>query len=378
MAIENTCRGEEMPPHAGDGLILIVDDSPANLGVLSNALVQSGFDVAVARDGTMALDQVQVDAPDLILLDVLMPGIDGFEVCRQLKANPSTREIPIVFMTALSDAVDKVMGLELGAVDYITKPFQQEEVLARIKSQFKLRSLTRTLVERNTRLEFEISERALAEAALKDLAGKLEERVAERTAELSRVVRELEDAQVKLKGSNQRLEAEVAAQLEELRKTNATLGVELAERRRIEESRAALQEEIIQVQRARLAEMSTPFIPITDEIMVMPLVGVMEKERAEQVLATALEGVAAKQGRVVIIDITGVQRVDASVASALVRTAQALRLLGSQAVITGIRPEVAQMLVGLSLELGGIVTQGTLQSGIAYALKLSGRRGWDV
>ena len=356
----NTWHAEEMPPRADDGLILVVDDSPANLSVLSNALVQSGFEVAVARDGDTALEQVQMDSPDLILLDVLMPGIDGFEVCRQLKANQSTREIPVVFMTALSDAVDKVKGLELGAADYITKPFQQEEVLARIRSQLKLRTLTRTLVEHNARLEFEISERALAETALKDLAS------------------ELEVAQVKLQGSNQRLQAEVASQLEELRKTNARLEVELTERRLIEESRAALQEEVIQVQRARLAEMSTPFIPITDEIMVMPLVGVMEEERAEQVLATALEGVAANQGRVVIIDITGVQRVDANVASALVRTTQALRLLGSQAVITGIRPEVAQMLIGLSLELGDIVTKGTLQSGIAYALKLSGRRGWDV
>jgi anti-anti-sigma regulatory factor len=285
-------------------------------------------------------------------------------------------------MTALSDAVDKVKGLELGAVDYVAKPVEHEEVLARIKIQLKIRKLTRSLVERNAQLEREIEERAALATALKDLAGKLELRVAERTGELAHVVEELRQAQAKLEGSNQRLEAEVASRLEELREANTRLEatktrleIELAERRRSEEARTALQEKIIQVQRARLAELSTPLIPITDEIMVMPLVGAMEEDRAEQVLATALEGVASKQTKVVIIDITGVQRVDSNVAGALVRTAQALRLLGALAMITGIRPEVAKTLVGMNLELGGVVTQATLQSGIDYALKLSGSDG---
>jgi anti-anti-sigma regulatory factor len=263
-------------------------------------------------------------------------------------------------------------GLELGAVDYIAKPVQHEEVLARVKVQLKLRALAQALLERNEQLEREIIERAAAEAALKDLAAKLEQRVAERTAELTRVVDELQRTQVKLQDSIQGLEAEVALRVEDLRKTNEQLELELAERKRSEEARAALQEQVIKAQNARLAELSTPLIPITDQIMVMPLVGAMEESRAAQVMTTALNGVASSHARVVIVDVTGVKYADARVADALVRTAQALRLLGAQAVITGIRPEMAQAIVELSVELGSVVTKGTLQSGISYALQISG------
>ena len=114
-------------------LILLVDDTPTNLGVLFELLKGRGFKVSVAEDGESALEQVNYARPDLILLDVLMPLMDGFTTCERLKAQPETREIPVIFMTALTDTVDKVKGFELGAVDYITKPFQQEEVLARIR-----------------------------------------------------------------------------------------------------------------------------------------------------------------------------------------------------------------------------------------------------
>jgi CheY-like chemotaxis protein len=90
------------------GIILIVDDNPTNLGVLSEGLSDSGFEVLIAQDGESAIERVDYAHPDIILLDVLMPGIDGFETCRQLKANPSTQDIPVIFMTALSDTVDKV------------------------------------------------------------------------------------------------------------------------------------------------------------------------------------------------------------------------------------------------------------------------------
>jgi DNA-binding response OmpR family regulator/anti-anti-sigma regulatory factor len=355
---------------------LIVDDNAANLGALSDVLDRAGYEVAVARDGAMALEQVDHEAPDLILLDVKMPGMDGFEVCRRLKEDPSSREIPVMFMTALSDQVDKVRGLELGAVDYIGKPVASEEVLARVKVQLKLRALTRALMDRNAELEREVKERTSAEEALKDLTVKLEQRVAERTAELSRVVTELKDTQAKLKGSIHGLESEVASRVDDLQRANERLGQELAERLRAEEARAALQAQVIEAQQARLAEMSTPLIPITDDIMVMPLVGAMEEDRAEQVMVSALEGVVSKRARVVIIDITGVKRTDASVAGALVRTAQALRLLGAQTVITGIRPEVAQALVDRTLDLKDVVTRGTLQSGIGYALQLSSSASW--
>jgi signal transduction histidine kinase len=129
------------------GLILIVDDTPTNLDVISEALSDAGFDVAIATSGERALAQVKRRLPDLILLDVMMPGIDGFETCQQLKANPHTCDIPIIFMTALSDTESKVKALELGAVDYIAKPFQEKEVLARVKTHLQLSNLTNNLEE---------------------------------------------------------------------------------------------------------------------------------------------------------------------------------------------------------------------------------------
>ena len=147
-------------------IILIVDDKTANLGVLFDFLAESGFKVLVAQSGESALKKVLHTLPDIILLDVLMPGIDGFETCRRLKANESTKDIPVIFMTALSDTVDKVTGLNLGAVDYITKPFQHEEVLARINTHIRLSLLSKTLQEQNLRLEQEILERKQIEAAL--------------------------------------------------------------------------------------------------------------------------------------------------------------------------------------------------------------------
>jgi formate hydrogenlyase transcriptional activator len=133
-------------------LILLVDDTPANLGVLFELLKGCGFKVSVAEDGESALEQVNYVRPDLILLDVLMPLMDGFTTCERLKAQPEIREIPVIFMTALTDTVDKVKGFELGAVDYITKPFQQEEVLARIRTHLSLQQLKASLKESEERL----------------------------------------------------------------------------------------------------------------------------------------------------------------------------------------------------------------------------------
>ncbi|MDZ7963261.1 MAG: response regulator [Aulosira sp. DedQUE10] len=121
--------------------VLIVDDNLANLGVLSDVLDQAGLEVWVAKSGEVALERVKYALPNLILLDVMMPEIDGFETCRQLKASPQTKDIPIIFMTALSDTTNKVEGFQAGAVDYITKPFQQQEVLSRVKLHLKLHKL---------------------------------------------------------------------------------------------------------------------------------------------------------------------------------------------------------------------------------------------
>ncbi|MEH2198214.1 sensor histidine kinase [Nostoc sp.] len=127
------------------GLVLIVDDTPTNLEVVSETLSDAGFDIAIATSGDRALQQVERRLPDLILLDVMMPGIDGFETCRRLKANDRTCHIPIIFMTALSDSDSKVKALELGAVDYIVKPFYEKEVLARVSTHLQLSHLTKTL-----------------------------------------------------------------------------------------------------------------------------------------------------------------------------------------------------------------------------------------
>lgn len=154
--------------------ILIVDDTPTNLEILFDFLADSGFTVLVAEDGESAIARAEYAPPDLILLDVLMPGIDGFETCRRLKANDSTKDIPIIFMTALSETVDKVKGLSLGAVDYITKPLQHEEVLARIELHLRIGNLTKTLQQQNLRLEVEISERKRVEEKLREQAALLD------------------------------------------------------------------------------------------------------------------------------------------------------------------------------------------------------------
>jgi two-component system, cell cycle sensor histidine kinase and response regulator CckA len=156
------------------GAILIVDDTPTNLEILFDLLSNSGFTVLIAEDGESAIERAEYAPPDLILLDVLMPGIDGFETCRRLKANSVTKEIPIIFMTALSEALDKVKGLSLGAVDYITKPLMHEEVLARIELHLRLRNLTKTLQKQNLRLEEEISERKQAEQKIHEQAALLD------------------------------------------------------------------------------------------------------------------------------------------------------------------------------------------------------------
>jgi signal transduction histidine kinase len=142
------------------GLVLIVDDTPTNLEVISEALSNAGFDVAIAISGDRALQQIERCLPDLILLDVMMPGIDGFETCRRLKANQRTRHIPIIFMTALADTDSKVQALELGAVDYIAKPFHEKEVLARVTTHLQLSYLTKTLAKQvvQTNLELQASQ----------------------------------------------------------------------------------------------------------------------------------------------------------------------------------------------------------------------------
>ncbi len=159
--------------------ILIVDDQPANLGVLSDCFSDSGFEILVAEDGMSAIEKAEYAHPDIILLDVLMPRVDGFEVCRRLKSEASTQDIPVIFMTALSETVDKVSGFQLGAVDYITKPIQHEELLARVTIHLTIRNLTKRLQEQNLHLQQEIRDRKQAEEQLRELEAHLREALAQ-------------------------------------------------------------------------------------------------------------------------------------------------------------------------------------------------------
>lgn len=143
--------------------ILVVDDTPTNLKMVSEFLSKSGFDVRVAKSGLQALKTLESTSPDLILLDVMMPEIDGFETCRRLKVWDKTKDIPVIFMTAVSDFANsehKVKGLTLGAVDYIGKPIQLDEVLARIKTHLQLRDLTKQLQEQRDLLDAIFNESA--------------------------------------------------------------------------------------------------------------------------------------------------------------------------------------------------------------------------
>jgi signal transduction histidine kinase len=133
--------------------ILIVDDTPDNLRVLDAILKSQGYKVRKALNGQIALNACHIAAPDLMLLDIIMPGMDGYEVCRRLKADATTCEIPVIFISAIDDAMDKVKAFDVGGVDYIGKPFQEAEVLARIERQLNLRSLQIKLQEQNTLLQ---------------------------------------------------------------------------------------------------------------------------------------------------------------------------------------------------------------------------------
>lgn len=128
-----------MPVAAPDerGIILIVDDTPDNLALLSDALDDAGYMVLVALDGPSALGRIQRRRPDLILLDAMMPGLDGFETCRRIKAEPASADIPVLFMTALTDSEHVVRGFEAGGIDYVTKPINPDEVLARVASHLR-------------------------------------------------------------------------------------------------------------------------------------------------------------------------------------------------------------------------------------------------
>lgn len=172
--------------------ILVVDDTPANLRLLTDLLAQHGYRVRPASDGALALKSVVAKTPDLILLDISMPDLDGYEVCRRLKADEKNSRIPIIFISAFGDTQQKVKGFEVGGVDYITKPFEAEEVLARVRMHLRLRR---------------------AEADLRNAHNTLELRVQERTAELQATNQALRESEEKIRQAFEEIEA-LKSQLE--------------------------------------------------------------------------------------------------------------------------------------------------------------------
>ncbi len=154
-------------PVSSKGSILVVDDHYANLSLLTQVLSEGGYEVRVAPNGKLALKSVLATPPDLILLDIMMPEMDGYQVCDRLKADKKTRDIPVIFLSALGEALDKVKAFDVGGVDYITKPFDPVEVVARIKNHLRLREVELKLIDQNALLQKQIESRRQAEVEIR-------------------------------------------------------------------------------------------------------------------------------------------------------------------------------------------------------------------
>jgi signal transduction histidine kinase len=198
--------------HFTSATILIIDDQPKNLAVIGDYLMKCGFTVIVSQTGEGGLRRAKRFKPDLILLDILMPDMDGFETCRRLKADETTKSIPVIFLTALTGVEDKVKGFELGGVDYITKPIEYEEVLARVKTHLQIVNQKKQLEIQachleniNTQLNKEINIRKAAQRELKKLNEELEDRINSRTEELSKVAERLRFTNIELQKANSEL-----------------------------------------------------------------------------------------------------------------------------------------------------------------------------
>ncbi|MEG4487476.1 diguanylate cyclase [Microcoleus sp. D2_18a_B4] len=206
--------------------ILIVDDTPDNLRLLAKILESQGYIVRKALNGRMALQGVHRDPPSLILLDINMPEMNGYEVCQKLKASETSAQIPVIFISALERVENKVQAFELGGVDYITKPFQEQEVLMRVKNQLLIQQQRQQLLEQNQRLEHEIQERLRAEAEVRQLSV---------TDELTGLYNRrgfflLADQQLKIARRTQTSYFILFADLDGLKKINDTLGHEMGDR----------------------------------------------------------------------------------------------------------------------------------------------------
>ncbi|NJM63517.1 MAG: response regulator [Oscillatoriales cyanobacterium RU_3_3] len=202
--------------------MLVVDDTPENLRLLSTMLTQRGYAPRCVINGQMALRACNSNPPDLILLDIMMPQMNGYEVCQHLKAEAKTREIPVIFISAKDEVFDKVNAFAVGAVDYISKPFQFEEVLARIESHLTLRKLQKQLKEQNVLLQEEISSRLAVENTLQEKNQVLQQEISNRRA----VEKALQEQNLLLQqeiSNRQRAESALLKSNQELARSNAEL-----------------------------------------------------------------------------------------------------------------------------------------------------------
>ncbi|MBW3587018.1 MAG: response regulator, partial [Cyanobacteria bacterium 0813] len=209
-------------PGAPLGNILVVDDTAENLRLLSTMLTHRGYTPRCVINGKMALRACNSNPPDLILLDIMMPEMNGYEVCQHLKLEAKTREIPVIFISAKDELFDKVNAFAVGAVDYISKPFQFEEVLARIESHLSLRNLQKQLKEQNVLLQEEIMSRLAVEKTLHEKNQILQQEISIRRA----VEQTLQEQNLLLQqeiSNRQRAESALLKSNQELARSNAEL-----------------------------------------------------------------------------------------------------------------------------------------------------------
>jgi len=199
--------------------ILLVDDTPEVLFLLQDILIKQRYRIRVAMDGRQALAQVEADSPDLILMDIRMPEMDGLTACGRLKSDPRTQDIPVIFISGLNDPDDKIQAFAAGGVDYINKPFDASEVLARVRTHLAIGSLRHRLREQNARLEKEIAERKQAEAELHTHKNLLETLVRERTAQKhaeTEIKKHQEELEERVRERTEKLELEIREQTKAL------------------------------------------------------------------------------------------------------------------------------------------------------------------
>ncbi|WP_437903741.1 GAF domain-containing protein [Sorangium sp. So ce327] len=318
--------------------------------VLESAGAQRGA-LLLAREGQLLVEATATVEPSSVLVGLSLPLEQSGDVAQAVVRYVARTREPVILNAAAQDS-------RFAADPYVIARRPRSVLCVALSHRGRLTGVL--YLENNaafgafTASRLEVCEMLSSQAAI--------------AVENALLYARVEAASAELRRANEGLEGEVGRRTAELREANDRLARELVERERTETMRTALQEEILRVKDERLAEMSTPLIPISDRVVVMPLVGTVDPPRALQLMATALEGVQGRGASVVIIDITGVKLVDTEVASLLIRTADALRLLGARAVLTGISPRVAQTLVAMGVDLGRMVTKQTLQSGIAYAM----------